>query len=235
MKKNAKLSSVISAFDPPTLTYLIRDESPRTAAFILLHAHKDAAARVLSSLKKEQQSLVIRGIASLKTIPDISCQKLVQIVQDKLNKLPGSLGKSRAGLITINGMDVLRRMGPYFDRNLVDRLKNEVPEIYRLIRDTIPDFEDIAAMDDKHVQTLLRSTRKPELVLAMKLVSEQVKRKICANLSERAAMELLRAVEEYGPARRSDVEAAQRNIMMTARKLQESGKIVVRTMDEMVE
>ena len=69
----------------------------------------------------------------------------------------------------------------------------------------------------------------------MKLFSDPVKRKICGNLSERAAAELLRAVENYGPARRSDVEAAQRNIMITARKLQESGKIVVRTMDEMVE
>ncbi|MCY1296284.1 Flagellar motor switch protein FliG [compost metagenome] len=65
------------------------------------------------------------------------------------------------------------------------------------------------------------------LVLALKGSDDAVKDKIFKNMSKRAAELLRDDLEARGPVRVSEVEAAQKEILTIARRMSESGEIVL--------
>jgi flagellar motor switch protein FliG len=88
-------------------------------------------------------------------------------------------------------------------------------------------FEDLAALDDRGVQVLLKEISSEDISVALKGASEVMKEKIFSNMSERAAAMLKEDVEAMGPVRLSDVEKSQVKIAMTAKKLEGEGKLAL--------
>jgi flagellar motor switch protein FliG len=74
---------------------------------------------------------------------------------------------------------------------------------------------------------LLKEISNDELLLSLKTASEGLRNKIFGNLSQRAAEMLKEDMEVMGPVKVRDVEMAQQNIIKTARRLEEEGKIVM--------
>jgi flagellar motor switch protein FliG len=66
----------------------------------------------------------------------------------------------------------------------------------------------------------------------MKTASEGVKELLYKNMSSRAAESLREEVANAGPAKITDVEAAQQGIVQIARRLADEGKIVIATSGE---
>jgi len=64
-------------------------------------------------------------------------------------------------------------------------------------------------------------------LLALKTANEDIRTKIFKNISARAAQLLREDLESMGPARLSDVESAQQEIVNAARKLEQEGKILI--------
>jgi flagellar motor switch protein FliG len=75
------------------------------------------------------------------------------------------------------------------------------------------------------MQELLRQVPSDKLLLALKAVDEGLKEKIFKNMSQRAAEMLKDDLESKGPVKLSEVEAAQKEIIVVARKLAEEGTI----------
>ena len=88
-------------------------------------------------------------------------------------------------------------------------------------------FGDLINVDDRGIQTLLREVSTDNLVLALKGAEESLKEKIFTNMSKRAADLLKDDLENKGPVRVSEVEAAQREILVIARRLADAGEIVL--------
>jgi flagellar motor switch protein FliG len=86
-------------------------------------------------------------------------------------------------------------------------------------------FDNLADVDDRGVQTLLREISTDTLVLALKGADDEVSDKIFGNMSKRAAELMRDDLEAMGPVRLSDVESAQKEILTVARRLAESGEI----------
>ena len=82
-------------------------------------------------------------------------------------------------------------------------------------------------MDDFAIQTLLREISTDDLKLALRGASEEVKEKFFRNMSKRAADLIKEELEMMGPVRVTEVEKAQQNIIKTAKKLEQEGKIVL--------
>jgi flagellar motor switch protein FliG len=88
-------------------------------------------------------------------------------------------------------------------------------------------FEDIASLDDRGLQEVLRQVDTKTIALALKDCPLPVREKIEANLSQRAAEDVAEYASTLGMVRRSDVEAAQQEVVRAARKMEEEGKIVL--------
>jgi len=88
-------------------------------------------------------------------------------------------------------------------------------------------FENLLDIDNRGIQTLLREIQSDSLVVALKGASEELREKFFSNMSQRAAEMMREDLEARGPVRLSEVEAEQKEILKTARRLAEEGQIVL--------
>ena len=88
-------------------------------------------------------------------------------------------------------------------------------------------FDNLIEVDDRGIQALLREVSSDSLIIALKGADEAIKEKILKNMSKRAAEMLREDLEAKGPVKLSEVEAAQKEILAIARRMAESGEIVL--------
>jgi flagellar motor switch protein FliG len=77
------------------------------------------------------------------------------------------------------------------------------------------------------MQAILREVQQEALMKAIKGTDEALKVKIMSNMSKRAAEMMADDLEAMGPVRISEVEAAQKEILSVARRLSDSGEIML--------
>ena len=88
-------------------------------------------------------------------------------------------------------------------------------------------FENLATVDNKGIQVLMRNVEPDQLMIALKGASDVVKERFLGNMSERARGMFVDDMEARGPVRIADVEDAQKKIMRLARKLSDSGELML--------
>jgi flagellar motor switch protein FliG len=85
----------------------------------------------------------------------------------------------------------------------------------------------MALIDAKQMQIVMKDVDQADMVLALKTASDAVKELIFSSMSSRAAEMVRDDLENLGPAKLSDVEAAQQKIIKVVKKLEEDGSIVI--------
>jgi flagellar motor switch protein FliG len=113
------------------------------------------------------------------------------------------------------------------ERNVLDSITAQDPELAEEVRMLLFTFEDIVRLEDRSVQLILKEVNQKELVLALRGASGDVKQKVLSNMSSRGAEMLIEEMEYQQPQRRSVVEEAQGNIVGVIRKLEERGVLSV--------
>jgi flagellar motor switch protein FliG len=86
-------------------------------------------------------------------------------------------------------------------------------------------FDDLSKLDRKQLGAVLRSVDGPVLTLALRGASPELLEQMLGSMSTRAAETIRDELSEGRPARRSEVEEAQRAILASARKLADAGDI----------
>jgi flagellar motor switch protein FliG len=86
-------------------------------------------------------------------------------------------------------------------------------------------FDNLAEIDDRAMQSVLREVPGERLALALRGAEARVREKITGNMSQRAAEILLEDMEARGPVRLAEVEAAQKEILAIVRRMADSGEI----------
>ncbi len=144
-------------------------------------------------------------------------QKLENVVQQEIVAAGGV--KSLA--------DLLNQVDRSTERNVLDSLSDADEELGEEVRRLLFVFEDIAKLDDRSIQMILREAEQKDLALALRGVSDDVKECILSNMSERGAQMLMEEMEYQPPQRKRVVEEAQGRIVAIVRRLEESGTIVL--------
>lgn len=101
------------------------------------------------------------------------------------------------------------------------------PDLAQKIVDVMFVFDNLMDIDDRGIQFLLREIESESLIVAMKGASEALREKIFRNMSQRAGEMLREDLEAKGPVRVTEVEAAQKEILKTVRRLADEGQIVL--------
>ena len=89
------------------------------------------------------------------------------------------------------------------------------------------DFENLAGIDDKSMQFLIRSLDNELIVVALKGADDSLSEKFFASMSQRAAANIKDEMEALGPMRLTDVQEAQKQVIAVARQLADEGQIVL--------
>ena len=87
-------------------------------------------------------------------------------------------------------------------------------------------FDSLINLDGRSLQMILREVNNESLALALKNASVEIKERIFANMSPRAADMIRDDLEAMGPVRVSEVEAMQQSIVKIAMQLEQEGKFL---------
>jgi flagellar motor switch protein FliG len=123
--------------------------------------------------------------------------------------------------------EIINMMGSSVEASALDYIRELDGELAQKIMDNMFTFDDLEKIDDKGIQSLLKEVQSESLVLALKGASPDLREKIFRNMSTRAAETLREDLESRGPVRLSEVEAEQKEMLKTVRRLVDEGQIVL--------
>jgi flagellar motor switch protein FliG len=204
----------------------LQDEHPQTVALVLAHMRSDQAAIVISGMPDDLQADVAHRVAVMETTSPDVVRRVEAILERKLSSVLQSSDSSAAGGLKPL-VDIINHADRATERLILEGLERRDPALAEEVRSQMFMFEDITTLDDRSVQLVLRSVDSKELATALKGVSTDVRGKIMANVSERAAANLADEIDLLGAVRLSTVEEAQAKIIATIRSLEESGQILL--------
>lgn len=211
--------------DAQQVTALVRNEHPQTVALLLAHLEPEQTAAVMKELPPKVGGEVLYRLAKMeKVLPEVL--QVLERCYGSESTVSISKDLSEAGGLEAVAA-VLNLMTGSVEKELMEHLAWQDQELCEQIKNLMFVFEDLAKLDDRGLQRLLRDVQTKELALALKAATDPLKQRLLGMLSTRAGDALREEMEFLGPVRLKDVETAQSNVVKLVRALEEAGEIVI--------
>lgn len=211
--------------DPVSVAELLRHEHPQIVAAIVVHLDFEQSANVLKQLPERQRNEVLLRVATLEGIQPTALKDLNEVLfkvlagGDKVRKT--SLGGVKAAA------EIINFLGANIEGTVIESIRGHDADLAQKIMDKMFVFDDLQNLDNKSMQLVLKEVASDSLIVALKGAAPELKEKILGNMSSRAAEAMREDLESRGPMRLSEVEAQQKEILKTVRRLSEEGQIVL--------
>ena len=211
--------------NPNQILNFIHDEHPQTIALILAYLPSAQSASIISELAPEKQAEVTKRIALMdRTSPDM-IHEVEKVLERKFAALINQEYTIAGGVDST--VSILNAVDRGTEKNIMENLELDNPELAEEIRRKMFVFEDILSLDDKSIQRVLREIENNELALALKNSNAEVQAVIFNNMSQRLSAMIKEDMEYLGPVRLKDVEEAQQKIVNVIRRLEDTGEIII--------
>jgi flagellar motor switch protein FliG len=221
--RNSKGLEALKWMETRAVADLVRNEHPQIVAIVLGYLDADQAAEVLSLLPDRMRSDVLIRIARLDGIQPAALRELDEIMEKQFSGTNNLKSSSVGGIKA--AANILNLMDTSVETQILARVGEIDADLSTRIQDLMFVFDDLNEIDDRGMQALLREVNSEQLTVALKGADSKIREKVTKNMSKRAAEMLVEDMESRGPVRVADVEAAQKEILIVARRLMESGEI----------
>ncbi len=222
--------------DPVQLATSFQNENPQLIALILAYLKPEQSAKVLNYLAPDVQHRVGLKIAQMETTNPEVISEVEKIVESRFSNIVATDFSKAGGAKTL--ADILNSTDRATEKNVIEQMELETPELAEDVRSLMFVFEDIVQLDDASIQRVLREVDSRDLATSLKGSKEDVKQKILKNMSERAQAVLLEDIEYMGPVRSKEVQKAQSKIVGIIKMLEAAGEVTIyrnEQEDEMIE
>jgi flagellar motor switch protein FliG len=222
---SSKGLEILQWMDAKSIGEMVSKEHPQIIAIILSVLEHDIAAQVLGYIPDTKRAEIIQRVASLDTVQPSAMAELEGIMAEQFTNSSSAKAASLGGIET--AAQIMNFANVAIESSVMSGVNDLDQELASLIQDKMLTFENMAEIDNRGMQTLLRSVEQDMLMSALRGADEATKDKFLSNMSERARDLLVDDMEAKGPIRVSEVEAAQKGIMQIARKLSDDGEIML--------
>jgi flagellar motor switch protein FliG len=223
--RNSKGLEQLKWMDARQIADVIRLEHPQIISIVLSFLDPDQAAGVLAQFPDRVRTDIVMRIATLDGIQPAALQELDEILEKQFS------GASNVKSTNLGGIkkaaDILNFVDGTIEQQVLEAISDADEDLSNEIQDNMFVFDNLVEVDDRGMQTLLREVSSDQLLLALRGAADNLKDKIFSNMSSRAAEMLKDDLEAAQPARLSDVEAAQKEILSVARRLADAGDIML--------
>jgi len=211
--------------EPIMISNYIRTEHPQTIALILSYLkNAEQSSAVLRELPESLQADILYRMAVIESIPPGVISEMNEVLTEEM-KTAGSMATSVGGVEPV--AEILNSVDKATETRILSSIEETNPELAEQIRELMFTFEDMALIDAKQMQLVMKDVDQADMVLALKTASDAVKELIFGSMSSRAAEMVREDLENLGPAKLSDVEASQQKIIKVVKKLEEAGTIII--------
>ena len=223
--QGSKGLEILKWMDARSIADMIRGEHPQVVAIILSVLEYDVAADVLNFLDPENRPEILQRVASLDTVQPTAMDELEEIMKKQFSSSSSAKSSSFGGVKA--AAKIMNFVKVDLESSIMGGLEKLDADLMQKIQDNMFTFENLAAVDNRAIQVLMRNVEPDLLMTALKGAPEYVKDKFFDNMSSRARVMFIDEMEAKGPLRLTDVEEAQKLIMRTARKLSDKGELVL--------
>lgn len=206
---------------------LLEKEHPQTIALVLATQLNEHGADILAALPEQTRSDVIYRIATIEKVSPEVISRIDDALHREIGLVAGKEQRKVGGVDKV--VDLLDNMHGSMGSDILEDVEETDPEMAEEIRKRMFTFEDLAELDNRSLQMVLREVNNDSLTLALKTATDELRQKIFGNISQRAADMIKDDLDAMGPVRLSEVELTQQSIVKIAMKLEEEGKLVLGT------
>lgn len=211
--------------EPSQVLNFIQNEHPQTIALVLSYLEAEQAGMILSSLPQDVQADIAKRIATMESTSPEVISEVESVLERKLSSTVTQDFTETGGIDAV--VEVLNGVDRSTEKTILDTLEIQDPELAEEIKKRMFVFEDIVTLDGRSIQRVIRDCENEDLILSMKVSSEDVKEVLFQNMSSRMAESFKDEMEVMGPVRLKDVEEAQSRIVATIRRLEDAGEIII--------
>ncbi len=204
---------------------IIRNEHPQIQAIVIAYLDSDQSAEILTYFSEKVRLDIMMRVASLDTVQPSALQELNDILEKQFSGNAASQTKSMGGYKV--AAEIMNNLDGSIEAELMESIKEIDEDMGNQIQDLMFVFDNLKEVDDRGIQSLLREVSSDVLVVALKGADDDLKEKIFKNMSKRAAELLRDDLETKPPMRLADVEAAQKEILITARRMADAGELML--------
>ncbi|MDN3378193.1 MULTISPECIES: flagellar motor switch protein FliG [unclassified Pseudoalteromonas] len=225
MGSGAKGLDSLKWMDSKQVANIIRNEHPQIQTIVLSYLEPEQSAEILAQFPEKVRLDLTMRIANLEEVQPAALQELNEIMEKQFAGQAGAQAAKMGGLKA--AADIMNYLDTNVEGQLMDSIREHDEEMSQQIQDLMFVFENLMDVEDRGIQAILREVQQDVLMKAIKGTDEALKDKILGNMSKRAADMLADDLEAMAPVRISEVEAAQKEILSTARRLADSGEIML--------
>lgn len=225
--RNSKGLESLRWMESRAIAELIALEHPQIIALVLAHLDTAQAAEVIGYLPQRTRGDVVMRIATLDGVQPHALHELDEVMERQFSGNAKKLKSSYLGGLK-SAADLLNAMETSREVELMKSIREADPSLGQRIEEYMFVFEDLAELDDRGMQELMREVPSARLVVALKGAAPAIRDKFFSNMSRRAADMLREDLEVKGPVRLSEVDAAQKEILVIAKRLIDEGKIALK-------
>jgi flagellar motor switch protein FliG len=215
---------VLEKVSPDQIAPFISHEHPQTIALILSQLKPHLGAGILSQLPARLQADVAYRTATMENVTSAALQRIGETLSRVLSEMLSNVQDVGGPKVVA---DMLNLTGSSVEKNVLDQMDAQDPEVAEAVRNSMFVFDDIKKLTDREIQVLLREVDQKDLVISLKAASEELKQKFLSNMSEKVRTFIQEEMEFLGPMRLSEVEEVQLRIVQQARQLEEQGQITI--------
>ena len=215
----------LESVSPKLLSQILRNEHPQTLALIIGHLHPDQAANLLTNLPAGVRAEVLMRLARLEAVPEEMLMEVDKVLTSQLIAMGGKEGKKVGGVQSV--AEILNAVDRATEEEVLSEIEEDSAQMAEDIRNLMFVFEDCKNIDDRGVREMLKEISNEDLTLALRGASDDLREKFFKNMSERAGNMIREELEFMGPAKLSDVESAQQNVVKIVRRLESENKLVI--------
>ncbi|WP_299074800.1 flagellar motor switch protein FliG [uncultured Paraglaciecola sp.] len=225
MGTGAKGLDSLKWMDSKQVASIIRNEHPQIQTIVMSYLDAEQSAEILSQFPEKVRLDLMMRVANLEEVQPAALQELNEIMEKQFAGQAGTQAAKMGGLKS--AADIMNYLDTNIEGQLMDAIREQDEEMSQQIQDLMFVFDNLADVDDRAIQTILREVQQDALLKAIKGAEDELRDKITKNMSKRAAEMLIDDLEAMGPVRISEVETAQKEILSVARRLADSGEIML--------
>jgi flagellar motor switch protein FliG len=188
---------------------------------VLSNLSAEAAGSLLKSFPEETQAQVALRMASLDKVSPEVFQKVAEAIGTKL--------RSIRQIVKTDGVRALAALLSHMGADQAEALLAKVEEQNQPVADSVRSlmfvFEDLLNIDKEGMRALVGKLDRKALTLALKGTDARMREHFTQCMSQRSAEMLAEDMEALGPVRIRDVKAAQNEVILALRQLQQAGTI----------
>ena len=222
----AKPFGFLAGVDPEMAARAISREPKAALALALASLEPATSARLLKHFDADSQAELHMRIA---TIAPVSEELYRSVELDMRRRITPRIKVE--GLEEIPGLEVvveiLGQVSKKVEKQVLEQISERDAELATKIRESLFIFEDVAMLDNRAIQEVLKSVDTNDLSMALHPAAESIRERFMSNLSTRARENLAEEIEFLRNPTPADIKAAQKRIVAGVRELEESGAITI--------